>query len=104
MLSGPEDYGWKIVDDELVIDWTDEKPAPDAVIEMMSCKCRKPCNLQNKCSCHKNGLLCTDMCKCTFCENKLDEEDDDEDVENDEEECEEVEEEGEEEEDTTAME
>ena len=100
MLPGPEDYGWKIVDDELAIDWTDEKPAPDAVIDMLSCKCRKPCNLQNKCSCHENGLPCTDMCKCTFCENKLDEEDGDKDGVGDEEECEDMEDEEDEEEAT----
>ena len=92
MLPEPDGHGWKIVDDELVIDWTDEKPAPDAVIEMMSCKCKKPCNLQNQCSCHENGLSCTDMCKCT-CENKVDD-DDDEDVGDDEEVCEESGDEG----------
>ena len=74
MVPGPDGYGWKLVDDELVIDWTDEKPAPDAVIEMMSCNCKKLCTLENRCSCHENGLLCTDMCKCTSCENKLEEE------------------------------
>ena len=91
MLPGPDGYGWKLVDDELVIDWTDDKPAPDTVIEMMSCSCKKPCNLENRCSCHENGLLCTDMCKCTSCENIEDEDDLDEPEE---EECEDSEDEG----------
>ena len=77
MLPSPDGYGWKIVEGELVIDWTDEKPAPDSVIEMMSCKCKKPCDAKNDCACHGNGLFCTDMRKCVTCENIMDDEEED---------------------------
>ena len=40
------------------------KTAPDAVIELMSCRCKtgkcKGCNW----SCRRAGLLCTEMCIC----------------------------------------
>ena len=63
----------KVEKEELLIDWTDEKAAPDAVIEMLSCRCKKKCE-KNRCECLLNGLYCTDMCKCKSCENRMDDE------------------------------
>ena len=54
---------------QLVVDWTEQKAAPDAVIEMMSCTCKKTCN-KEKCTCISNGLPCTDVCKCNSCTNR----------------------------------
>ena len=78
MLPNPDGYGWRIIDGDLEIDWTDDKPAPDSVIEMMACKCKKPC-AESACDCHANRLPCADMCACN-CENTLydDEEEEDE--------------------------
>lgn len=37
-------------------------PAPKAVIELIKCGCKTGC--QGRCSCSKNGLPCTPLCKC----------------------------------------
>ena len=43
-------------------------PAPSAVLELIKCRCRHSCNSAN-CSCLKNSLSCTALCKCTKCSN-----------------------------------
>ena len=45
-------------------------PAPKAVIELVKCACKKGCS--KNCSCVKNKLPCTPLCKCynTLCNNK----------------------------------
>ena len=37
-------------------------PAPRAVIELIKCGCKAGCT--SRCSCRKNGLPCTPLCKC----------------------------------------
>ena len=67
-LPSPLNYGWEIIEDSLVPTMTDELPAPLALIELSVCGCKTMCN-SNRCKCFKNNLTCTDMCKCTNCEN-----------------------------------
>ena len=59
----PFGRGWKIEMEEgaeqLVVDWMDGKPAPEAVLDLLACKCPRKCVLPN-CECLKNGLKCTD--------------------------------------------
>lgn len=43
-------------------------PAPKAVMELVKCGCKKSCAKSN-CSCKKNNLVCTPLCKCIDCEN-----------------------------------
>ena len=50
------------------IDWTDQKPAPDELLELTHCGCRSGCST-NRCSCKKAQLQCTDACSCTGCVN-----------------------------------
>ena len=45
-----------------------DKPAPQAVLEFMSCDCTHSCNVN--CQCVSNGLKCTDMCRLAECENR----------------------------------
>ena len=47
----------------LGIDWMDGMPAPQAVMELLACKCPRGCTKQPDCQCMANGLFCTDMCK-----------------------------------------
>ena len=61
--------------ERLVIDWMSGLPAPRAVIELMSCVCKKACN-DNSCDCIRNGLKCSDLCRLTTCSNQPDEEED----------------------------
>ena len=71
-IPNPAENGWKIVHEQLKIDWNDLRPVPDAVLELLSRSCNKEC-ANNRCSCFNNELPCTDVCNCTdVCENKQD--------------------------------
>ena len=48
---------------------------PKAVIELMSCMCKKECK-DYSCDCIRNGLKCSDICRLTTCSNQPEEEDD----------------------------
>ena len=61
---------WLLNDGALTVDWMDELPAPFAVLELMSCRCTKKCEV-NRCSCRRHQLPCTDACYCSDnCENQ----------------------------------
>ena len=56
----------------LKFDWSDLPPAPEAVMELLSCSCNKEC-ANNRCSCFNGGLTCMNVSNCTdVCENKQD--------------------------------
>ena len=54
--------------EQLVIQWMEGQPAPDAVLDLLACNCSKKCSL-SRCVCVANGLRCTDMCRLKDCEN-----------------------------------
>ena len=78
-IPSPVGHGWSLVNDgaqeRLVIDWMSGLPAPTAVIELMSCMCKKACN-DDSCDCIRNGLKCSDLCRLITCSNQPDEEED----------------------------
>ena len=57
----------------LAVDWMFGKPAPDAVLDLISCNCSKACD-NDKCTCFSNKLKCTYMCKIAHCSNQRAEE------------------------------
>ena len=63
--------GWKIVSSTYFPIMTTELPAPKAVLELTKCACTKGCTSM-QCSCKKNGLPCTPLCKCFYddCDNR----------------------------------
>ena len=70
----PVGYGWSLTGDTLEITWETQGPAPDSILEFVSCKCRKGCQTK-RCSCSKGNLKCTELCQCSNCENsEIDEE------------------------------
>jgi len=72
MAPSPKDNGWNLVDNELAIVWMLQDPAPDSILESVSCGCKtSKCN-SSRCSCSKAKVSCTDLCKCivTKCENR----------------------------------
>ncbi len=73
-VPSPVGRGWKVEMEEgaeqLVVDWMDGQPAPQAVLDLLACKCVRQCKLP-KCVCMANGLKCTDMCSLSNCENRL---------------------------------
>jgi len=66
-------YGWENVNSSLSPILTDNLPAPLALIELSVCSCKSDCTT-NRCKCHKNDFICTDMCKCYKCNNTDDSE------------------------------
>lgn len=69
-VPDPKEHGWT-TDEEgnLTIEWMRGSPAPDAVLQLMSCKCARACKLPD-CTCLANKLKCTDMCKLQNCTNQ----------------------------------
>lgn len=71
----------------LLMDWMDNKPAPEVVLQLLACKCRKISELPS-CVCLSSGLRCTDLCKLKDCGNQpledsedvIAKEDDEEDI------------------------
>ena len=61
-------------------------PAPDAVLQLMSCTCLRVCKLPS-CQCLVHGIPCTDACRLQTCDNmksedndlEIDDDDDDDD-------------------------
>ena len=52
----------------LMIDWMDGQPAPEAVLQLLACKCRRICELPS-CVCMSSVLKCTDLCTLNDCDN-----------------------------------
>ena len=71
-----ERRGWLLTDGVLEPKWMMQKPAPDSLLEFLSCGCKKSGCKNNMCTCIANGLKCTDICSCNDCTNCLLDEDD----------------------------
>ena len=50
--------------------WLGSKPAPEDILELLSCTCKRVCAVET-CCCLKAGLKCTDMCTLQ-CDNMAD--------------------------------
>ena len=75
--TDPVGHGWcKVGTETLEIKWMNQKPAPDVLLEFLSCGCKKSECRNNRCVCLANGLKCTDICGCTTCANSAPDEDD----------------------------
>ena len=71
-----------LIDDDgkLAMHWMRSPPAPDAVLELLACKCVRSCKLST-CTCMAHGLACAYMCKLQSCSNQKQQEDEDDIVE-----------------------
>lgn len=58
--KNPTDWGWKIDDQGLIPISTNMDPAPENLLHLISCTCRKRC--KRGCSCRKAGLKCSALC------------------------------------------
>ena len=60
----PEDWGWTDQCGSMFPAKMDSRPAPDALLKIVRCKCSGYCDTL-VCSCKKNGMYCTEFCgKC----------------------------------------
>ncbi|CAH3136345.1 unnamed protein product, partial [Porites lobata] len=77
VLPSPEGYEWQDEDGKWVPVMTNLPPAPEAIIQLVRCKCAKSRCSNNRCQCQKAGLVCTDLCLCSEdCQNEYAESDD----------------------------
>ena len=61
-LPDPRGFGWELDNGNLVPIMTDDLPAPTGLIELSTCTCKTGCS-SGRCTCKKNNLLCTEICK-----------------------------------------
>ena len=68
-VPSPDGHGWQSVDGELVVCWTNQEPAPKALMEFASCSCKTTCSTR-RCTCKGLDLPCTAACRCNdSCQN-----------------------------------
>ena len=65
-LLNATDWGWRLTNGQLQPIETDEPIAPNNLLKMVSCACKKGCG--RACGCRKMGLDCSPMC--THCEGR----------------------------------
>jgi len=58
--KNPLHWGWKISKYGLLPITTNKDPAPQSVLNTVSCKCTKRC--KGSCSCRKLGMTCSSIC------------------------------------------
>jgi len=74
-VPSPVEHGWARNDGgQLTVEWMQGSPAPEAVLQLLSCNCSRRCKLP-ECQCMSNGLKCTNLCKLQTCDNQPEEED-----------------------------
>lgn len=69
VVPSPTEHGWKEDEGKLALYWMRSPPAPDVVLELLTCKCVRSCKMPS-CTCLSNGLAYTDMCKLQTCSNQ----------------------------------
>ena len=69
-LPDPNKYGlkWDKIKEIFEPVMIENPPAPDSILELISCGCKTGCQT-DRCHCRKNELLCTEMCRCKDFEN-----------------------------------
>jgi hypothetical protein len=68
-IWNPEDFGWVETGSRYRPFMTSNDPAPDRNLNAVKCSCKKGF-VTNRCSCKKNGIVCTELCNCEHnCEN-----------------------------------
>ena len=76
-IPSPHGHGWKVEDGELNVVWGEQPPAPSSLLELTYCTCKKTnCQMatgknKGRCSCRQHNVPCTDLCKCTDCQNPM---------------------------------
>ena len=68
IVPSPDEHGWKITANSIEIQWMSGPPAPEAILEFLSCKCKRACKAP-RCQCVNNNLRCTAACKLQNCNN-----------------------------------
>ena len=68
-VPSPTGHGWSENDSHLEIVWMENQPAPESLLELVVCNCRRA-KCADNCQCRILSMECTDVCKCAGnCEN-----------------------------------
>ena len=84
ILTDPDGEGWVVIDGKLFVKWMTELPAPESILEFVSCGCKKNKCKTGLCRCFSVNLHCTSLCDCQNCDNCDNEQNDDSDTSEDE--------------------
>ena len=60
-IPSPHGRGWSVNSSNFEFAWLGSRPAPEEVLEFLSCNCKRKCTV-DRCCCFKTGLKCTEMC------------------------------------------
>ena len=71
-LPPPDQHGWIIDANDLTVQWLGSRPAPDEVLELLSCLCKRACKIE-ECICMQAELKCTELCSNVKCDNMISE-------------------------------
>lgn len=68
----PTDHGWKMTNNQLMINWSTTDQVPAQLLKFIHCSCQTGKCDSGRCSCLSAKLPCTDYCKCThiMCNNR----------------------------------
>lgn len=58
--------GWTIINGKIELVWTEEPEAPENILPLVSCGCASSGCESGRCSCLKESLPCTDLCRCSL--------------------------------------
>ena len=73
VVPPPDGHGWDVAGDSITIRWLGSNPAPDEVLELLNCLCKRKCKSED-CVSIQAGLKCTDLCTAK-CDNMAKEHD-----------------------------
>ena len=62
----PDIYGWLKKNNIFEEVMTTSPPAPDALVNLVVCNCKRSMCSNLQCNCKKAKLQCTDICKCSM--------------------------------------
>ena len=71
-IPPPDRHGWNIINYAISIKWLGSNPAPEEVLELLNCLCKRTCKVED-CTCLIAGLKCTTLCTAK-CNNMVNEE------------------------------
>ncbi|XP_031551363.1 uncharacterized protein LOC116288684 [Actinia tenebrosa] len=68
-LRSPQDWSWLLDSKQWIPLWTTLPEVMQSCQELISCRCVKGC--RGRCSCSRNDLRCSDLCRCpAACNNR----------------------------------
>ena len=68
---------WEMKDETLAIKWMEKNPAPEEILQFVTCSCKKAKCTSGQFQFDVVKLKCIDLCSCARCENMVGDHDND---------------------------